>query len=69
MLLKFTKCLTQSIAEAMVRLKGSLIEDLLLWMESQVISYNQGDVSGYNTVESYILLLVQVPNEKQCRNF
>lgn len=69
MLLKFTKCLIQSITEAMVRLKGSLIKDLLLWMESQVISCNQGDVPGYNTLESFILLLIQVPNKKQSRNF
>lgn len=38
-------------------------------MESQVIICNQGDVPGYNTLESYILLLVQVPNKKQSRNF
>lgn len=37
-------------------------------MESQVISCNQGDVPGYYTLESYILLLIQVPNKKQSRN-
>lgn len=55
MLLKFTKCLIQSITEAMVQLKGSLIKDLLLWMESQVISCNQGDVPGYNTRIFYFI--------------
>lgn len=37
-------------------------------MESQMISCNQGDVPGYNMLESYILLLIQVPNKKQFRN-
>lgn len=69
MLLNFTKCLIQSITEAMIRLEGSLVKDLLLWMESQVIACNQGDVPDYNTLESCILLLIQVPNKKQFRNF
>lgn len=30
------------------------MKDLLLWMESRVISCNQGEVPGYNTLESCI---------------
>lgn len=47
MLLKCIKCLIQSIKEAMIQLVQSLLGDLLLWMELQVVGCNEGDVPGY----------------------
>lgn len=68
MLLKFIKCLIQSIKEAMIQLERSLLRDLLFGWSYKLLVVTKVMFLVIK-LESYILLLIQIPNKKQSRNF